>query len=91
MVEGGLDEALRRAVKAQQEAAAHRPEPVEPPPSVPGEFLRVKEAARRLGIVPKSVRYRMDRGLIPWCYRDDGDREPWLPLPADPGSAGGVA
>jgi hypothetical protein len=91
VVEGGLDEALRRAVRDEQEAAARGPEPVDPPPGVPGEWSRIDPAAKSLGIAPKTVRDRIKRGKIPWRYRGDGRREVWVAERKDTGGAGEVA
>jgi hypothetical protein len=49
--------------------------PLAPAAGAPGEWLRIKEAARRLGVAPKTVRDRIEGRKLPWRHREDGNRE----------------
>jgi hypothetical protein len=51
--------------------------PGDGPPA--GEWLNVAAAAKRLGITPKAVRNRIDRGAIPWRAAGNQGREVLVP------------
>jgi hypothetical protein len=54
----------------------------EEPGGGPGEWVSIREAAKRLGIDPKSVRNRIARDTLKWRHKGNQGREVWLE-PAD--------
>jgi hypothetical protein len=57
--------------------------PGDSPPA--GEWMNVAAAAKRLGITPKAVRNRIDRGAIPWRAAGNQGREVLVPAERDGG------
>jgi excisionase family DNA binding protein len=62
-----------------------------PPPGEAGEWVTVEEAARRLGVAPKTVRDRIEDGKLVWRPRGNRGRDVWVPEVVrpreDPGAA----
>jgi hypothetical protein len=56
--------------------------PEEEPRVGQGEWVSIREAAKRLGIDPKSVRNRIARGTLKWRHKGNLGREVWIE-PAD--------
>ena len=56
--------------------------PEEGPGGGHGEWVSVREAAKRLGVDPKSVRNRIARGTLKWRHKGNQGREVWIE-PAD--------
>jgi hypothetical protein len=48
-------------------------------PGNDGAWVTVAEAARRLGVTPRAIRGRLDRGTIPWKPEGNDGRLVWVP------------
>jgi hypothetical protein len=57
-------------------------------PDVPGAWVSIAEAARRLGVSPCAVRLRIDRQRIRWRPVGNHGREVWLAVAGDDDPAG---
>src|SRR3954451_5342987 len=44
----------------------------------PGEWLSIAEAARRLGVTPKAIRNRLERGTLQWRPAGNHGREVFI-------------
>jgi hypothetical protein len=51
----------------------------------PGEWLSIAEAARRLGVTPKAIRNRLERGTLEWRPAGNHGREVFIRPGTEPG------
>src|SRR4051794_16110784 len=56
----------------------------------PGEWLTVAQAARRLGITPKAIRNRLERGTLEWRPAGNRGREVLIRPEMEPGDGPGA-
>jgi hypothetical protein len=51
----------------------------------PGEWLSIAEAARRIGVTPKAIRNRLERGTLEWRSAGNHGREVFIRPGTEPG------